>query len=173
VQLAPQPRSTVTRQPNGPLLPRSRTNVRGARRNGQRSTVLNTPAWKPRRNTNTTNRNWALGGDKRRPTRPARTLAELVELRELARTKYEHGGGYDRDLRDYNDLQREIVRLQDRQMQLLRESSADSQTLRQAERNYRATRGLNARRYRGTRDTSWPVGERRVSRWLGDPSYRE
>jgi hypothetical protein len=109
-------------------------------------------------------RNWALGGDKWRPSRPGRTLAELLEQRELARTKYEHGGGYDRDLRDYNDAQQQILNLQDQQLQTLRANGASPRTLRQAQNN----RGLNAQRYRGVRDTRWPVGERATSRWLNN-----
>jgi hypothetical protein len=131
------------------------------------------------------NRNWTLGGEPWRPIQPGANpaagaagnprravnlidarLAQLLEQRELARTKYEHGGGYSRDLRDFNDLQREIVKLQDQRMGIVRANTANAQTLRQAENNYRATRGLNAQRYRGVRDTSWPVGERPTRRWL-------
>jgi len=138
------------------------------------------------------NRNWALGGEPWRPIQmganpaaraggdPRRAinlidnrLAELLAQRELARNKYQYGGGYGRDLRDFNDLEREIVKLQDQRMGILRANTSNRQALRQAERNYRATRGLTANRYRGIRDTRWPVGEQRTSRWLNDPDYRE
>lgn len=152
------------------------------------------PLWQPpARTKRRKNRNWALGGDRWTPapnigartgravsgmvntSRILRTidrsLAELLEQRELSRQIYENGGGFARDQRDFDSYQRQIEQLQDRRMRTVRTSNASRDTIRRAERNWRATRGLRNRRYRGIKDTRWPVGDQAQARWLNDPSY--
>jgi len=88
-----------------------------------------TPNWGS--NVRRPNPNWTLGGERWRPINPRndgingaaglnrRNLAriedrlrELYQQRQVARIKYEHGGGYDRDLNDYRALDRRIRELQ-------------------------------------------------------------
>lgn len=115
----------------------------------------------------------AGGNPRRAVNRIDQRLAELLDRRELARTNYQYGGGYQRDLRDFNDLQREIVKLQDQRIGIIRANLRDQRALRQFENNYRATRGLNAQKYQRMRDTTWPIGDEATARWLNEPNYQQ
>jgi hypothetical protein len=100
-------------------------------------------------------------------------IAESLQRRELARQRYQYGGGYARDLNAFRREQARIQALQQARIGVLRSYSANPQALRRAEANARATYGLNAGRYRGALDTRRPIGERATSRWLNNPNYRQ
>ena len=96
-----------------------------------------TQNWRP--NSGRATPNWGLGGERWRPMNPGNDgingaaglgkrniarietrLRELYQQRQMARTKYEHGGGYPRDLNDYRVLDRRIRELENMRLALLR-----------------------------------------------------
>jgi hypothetical protein len=99
-------------------------------------------------------------------------LIKVLEQRELARERYENGGGFDHDLDAYRDSNDKIKALQDKRIDILRQYAKNPQALDRAEQNYQATRGLRDPRYRGVLDSRRPTESQR-SDWLNDPSFRQ
>jgi hypothetical protein len=99
-------------------------------------------------------------------------LVKALEQRELARERYEYGGGYDHDLDAYRDYNDKIKALQDQRIDLLRQYAKNPQGLKRAEQDYQATRGLRDPRYRGILDSRRPTEAQR-SDWLNDPNFRQ
>ena len=124
-----QPRNTIQVQP------RPTTQYPGAlRRQPQAATTwFNGGAYSGRQTSN-----WTLGGERWQPltfnnngingaalgrrnvARIENELRSLYQLRQVARIRYEHGGGYARDLNDYRALDRRIRQLESARMSWLR-----------------------------------------------------
>ncbi len=113
------------------------------------------------------------GGNHRRDVAQAESsILQALKSRELARQKFEHGGGFDRDLNDFRRHDREIKAWQRRRLQSAL-AGADSQAAKDKEQaNFQATYGLEQSKYQGMQNSSWPIGEAAASSWLTDPNWQ-